>query len=429
MNMTLKLWRSAALVLLAMLAGIANAQDDGAAAAQGEDESDSPLRKGAYVAPLASYTLSDKDSLLDDGFGGTFLVGYRNGFWAMEIGGVLSRISTSGSSATLRGGAINGLLFPFSDLPGLYGTAGIGGLEVLDYPTHDGSFSLSTLAGGAGYLFPLSVGNYEFAIRTEALYRHGKRDSRINALRSDIDAPRYFDDIVFNIGLQLPLGKKAPPPPPPEPVKVVEPLDTDGDGVIDSVDQCPGTPAGTKVNATGCPLPICKAPAPGERITLAGCGTGDTIVLSGVTFEFNQARLTPNAETILDNVADELKANGGIDVELGGHTDSVGSDDYNRTLSQERAQSVRAYLSQKGIEAPRLTAVGYGESQPVADNETDEGRELNRRVELKVTANRAGASESQPTPSAELVEAAAPVIEAPAPADDSSSVAPPSPST
>jgi len=107
-------------------------------------------------------------------------------------------------------------------------------------------------------------------------------------------------------------------------------------------------------------------------------------VLQGVTFEFNQARLTANAKTILDGVADALTARAEIRVEVGGHTDSRGSDSYNQKLSENRAQSVMQYLIGKGIDAGRMSAKGYGESHPVADNETDDGRELNRRVELKI---------------------------------------------
>jgi len=73
-----------------------------------------------------------------------------------------------------------------------------------------------------------------------------------------------------------------------------------------------------------------------------------------------------------------------IRVEIAGHTDARGSDAYNSKLSNQRAQSVMNYLTERGIAADRMSAKGYGESEPVADNETDEGRELNRRVELKI---------------------------------------------
>ncbi|WP_428311891.1 OmpA family protein [Hydrocarboniphaga sp.] len=193
----------------------------------------------------------------------------------------------------------------------------------------------------------------------------------------------------------------APPPP-----------DSDGDGVIDDLDMCPGTPPGTPVNDKGCPLPPppppCKIPAPGERVSLAGCGTGDVIVLRGVNFDFDKASLTPNAKAILDNVGDELVANPQINVEIGGHTDSRGSDEYNQNLSDRRASSVVQYLVGRGINSERMTSVGYGETQPIADNDTDEGRELNRRVELKIVGASADGSmaipskpEPQPMPASE----------------------------
>lgn len=130
----------------------------------------------------------------------------------------------------------------------------------------------------------------------------------------------------------------------------------------------------------------CKTPEAGEKISLSGCGTGDVVVLRGVNFEFNESRLTPNAKTILDGVADELAAYPELHIELGGHTDARGSDDYNQRLSEQRARSVVSYLASRNVAEDRMNALGYGETQPVADNETDAGRELNRRVELKVTA-------------------------------------------
>ena len=94
-----------------------------------------------------------------------------------------------------------------------------------------------------------------------------------------------------------------------------------------------------------------------------------------------------NARTILDAVAAELSAYPDVTVALAGHTDAKGSEAYNQRLSESRAQAVRAYLADRGIEPGRMTAAGFGESQPVADNDTEEGRELNRRTELTVTGN------------------------------------------
>lgn len=189
------------------------------------------------------------------------------------------------------------------------------------------------------------------------------------------------------------------------------PLDSDGDGVFDGLDKCPGTPAGVKVNADGCPLDTdgdgipdyldkCPTvPAPG---TPDGCPpkavepapqpapapvvdtTPRKLVLEGVNFSSDSAKLAPESVAILDNAAATLKGWEDVKVmiEVAGHTDSTGSAAYNQKLSERRANTVREYLISKGIEADRLIAKGYGESQPVADNKTREGRYKNRRVEL-----------------------------------------------
>src|SRR3546814_12672178 len=91
------------------------------------------------------------------------------------------------------------------------------------------------------------------------------------------------------------------------------------------------------VNDVGCPLPPpCKPPEAGQRVDLSGCAVGDTIVLHGVNFEFDKAKLTINAQTILDGVADALVAAPDVRVEVDGHTDSKGSDDYKQKLSEAR---------------------------------------------------------------------------------------------
>ena len=134
------------------------------------------------------------------------------------------------------------------------------------------------------------------------------------------------------------------------------------------------------------PPPECKQPAPGEPLKLDGCKAGDKLVLHGVNFEFDQAKLTVNAKTLLDQVVSELQSHPSVSVEVDGHTDSKGSDAYNQKLSERRAEAVRAYLVEHGVAADRLTAAGFGETQPIADNDSDEGREQNRRVELKIVA-------------------------------------------
>jgi len=101
-----------------------------------------------------------------------------------------------------------------------------------------------------------------------------------------------------------------------------------------------------------------------------------------VSFEYNKAELTPDSLAILDKVALSLRDWPEVKVEIGGHTDSRGSETYNQKLSEKRAAAVLDYLGSKGVDAMRMTSKGYGESKPIADNAAEEGRAKNRRVEL-----------------------------------------------
>ncbi|MES0873309.1 OmpA family protein [Sinimarinibacterium thermocellulolyticum] len=361
---------------------------------------DAPLESGSYFAPLASYRSALDDSQFKDGYGAAALFGFRDGVWAMEAGPVYQSFATEADEdATVVGFTINGLLFPFQSLPRLYGSLGFGAVEVQDYPDpagrFTGTFPIVNVDAGLGYLFPIQWGNYEFAVRAEARYQYGTREERLNAEREDVPAPRDFKTAVANLGLHLPLANKRPPPPPPAPAQVVPPVadaDSDHDGVLDAVDECPGTAPDTPVDDVGCalpppppPPPPCRTPEPGERVSLAGCGTGDVIVLRGVNFALDSAELDPNTRTLLDDVVSELNDNPQIHVQIVGHTDAQGSDQYNLMLSDERARAVMDYLVESGISADRLTAIGMGEAEPIESNDTAEGRALNRRVELKIT--------------------------------------------
>ena len=115
------------------------------------------------------------------------------------------------------------------------------------------------------------------------------------------------------------------------------------------------------------------------------------ITLHGIYFDFDKATIKPESRPALEDAAKILNENPTIKVEIQGHTDSIGSDKYNLRLSQKRAQAVVSYLVQNlGIDAGRLTAKGYGESRPVADNNTEEGRAINRRVEFVITGQTSG---------------------------------------
>lgn len=119
-------------------------------------------------------------------------------------------------------------------------------------------------------------------------------------------------------------------------------------------------------------------------VSVAAAATKRTIVLRGINFDFDKAVIKPEFEGVLDAGVDVLKENPGVSVQVAGYSDSVGTDQYNQGLSERRANAVRDYFVSHGIEASRLTAVGYGETNPVADNGTADGRSQNRRVELKV---------------------------------------------
>jgi OOP family OmpA-OmpF porin len=106
------------------------------------------------------------------------------------------------------------------------------------------------------------------------------------------------------------------------------------------------------------------------------------IVLRGVNFAFNSAELQPAALPVLDQAAEILKANPGVDVKVEGHTDSIGSEEYNQALSVRRAESVYRYLVNRGVDPERFRVEGFGKTRPIASNDTEAGRAQNRRVEL-----------------------------------------------
>lgn len=168
--------------------------------------------------------------------------------------------------------------------------------------------------------------------------------------------------------------------------------DSDGDGVYDYMDKCPDTPRGVEVDKDGCPLPAAAAPeaapAPAPAPAVAPAALADAapsprmLELRGANFDFDRSAIRQDDVDALDRSAATLKEWGDVKVEVAGHTDSIGTDEYNDGLSLRRAEAVRNYLVGKGIAAERLNIKGYGESQPVADNATADGRFMNRRVEL-----------------------------------------------
>lgn len=178
---------------------------------------------------------------------------------------------------------------------------------------------------------------------------------------------------------------KAPPKPT---AMVPAPMDSDGDGVYDDKDRCPDTPKGVKVDSVGCPLDTdgdgvydfmdkCPGTPTGARVDERGCW-----VLTGVYFDTNKWNIKPQYYPILDQVVLILKKNPGVKIEIQGYTDNRGSAKYNQQLSEKRAMAVMEYLINAGINRDRLTAKGYGMTNPAYPNTSPQNMARNRRVEL-----------------------------------------------
>ena len=172
--------------------------------------------------------------------------------------------------------------------------------------------------------------------------------------------------------------------------------DSDGDGVPDSRDKCPGTPRGVEVDADGCPLDSdgdgvpdyrdkCPGTPRGAKVDSDGCEITADVTIRTTTdhFDFDSAELKPKMMSELDAVAGKVRASKGREMlEVIGHTDSTGPEAYNQGLSERRAQAAADYLVDQGVSPSMITVKGMGESAPVADNSTREGRAMNRRVEI-----------------------------------------------
>jgi OOP family OmpA-OmpF porin len=187
-----------------------------------------------------------------------------------------------------------------------------------------------------------------------------------------IEADHGDNNLLYNVGLAVPFGKvaKAAPvavetaaPVVTKPAPVAAPKDSDGDGVIDSLDECPNTMAKAKVDSVGCM----------------------TLVNLNINFDTASAVIKNNYNTRIVEFANMMNANPKLKATIGAHTDSVGSDAYNQKLSEKRAASTVNALKALKVDASRIKAVGYGESKPMTTNATVEGKAENRRVEAVMT--------------------------------------------
>lgn len=164
-------------------------------------------------------------------------------------------------------------------------------------------------------------------------------------------------------------------------------MDSDGDGVSDYFDKCPGTAKGVQVDGAGCPIVIIVPKDTVVKVynnTYVITDEDKKIVneaIRNLEFEFAKSTIRSRSLPYLDRVANML-AKKGFSLKLGGHTDAIGSETANMILSKNRAESVKNYLVSQGANSGRIEAVGYGKTQPIATNKTAAGRQKNRRVEF-----------------------------------------------
>lgn len=154
--------------------------------------------------------------------------------------------------------------------------------------------------------------------------------------------------------------------------------DTDGDGYPDTLDKCPNQ----KGTDNGCPVPVVVEE---EEETVPVVTVAPKEISSAIYFDFDSSELNNNAKEVLDILSQEAKDRSEVNIQVDGYADSIGSNNYNKSLSQKRINSVMDYLVSKGVDKSLFTTNNYGEENPAATNNTKEGRALNRRAKLKVT--------------------------------------------
>ena len=262
---------------------------------------------------------------------------------------------------------------------------------------------------GAGLLIPLHFGdwNWGWAIRTEA--------SAVSQLDrgESVQGETFLTDFHLMIGLEIPLTPffgehhSTKIEMPECSLAVVDPVsgrkdcvtDSDGDGVPDNIDECPGTPPDTKVDEKGCPISAgadadgdgvaddvdqCPDTPAGAKVDAKGCAIEQVLAAQTIHFASDSTAVSAEGGALLDAMVRALNGQPNMHLLIEGYTDASGSERQNRSLSERRAQAVREYMVWKGIDPDRLKAKGYDDTRPVASNRTEEGKAANRRVELTV---------------------------------------------
>lgn len=352
--------------------------------------------EGWYFTPMLSYIKADSDRDADDDFG--LMLGFgkqMNEDWNLELGAVMDNLDFEDSSDEYEQFGLIADGIYFFDRESEWQTYGVVGAGIMSTDAGSRDSTNPMINFGVGISRALNERGMKF--RADLRYRIDMDDESISS-------EDEFSDLLLNVGLTIPLGaeSKANPQPQPEPEvqETTAPVkqDSDADGVMDSADNCPDTKSGAEVNNRGCEIVAvdsdndgiedgkdqCPNSKPGIMVDITGCELQQSFVLEGVNFESNSDALTEASVSVLNQVAETLKKNRDVNVEVAGYTDDRGAEEYNRALSQKRAESVKTYLRSAGVNAARMTAKGYGEESPIADNSTSAGRAQNRRVELHI---------------------------------------------
>lgn len=316
-----------------------------------------------YLSVLGGYFRADKDrDTSRKGITGSLIYGYRfSPLVGVELNVMGSTLDTGGGAGTdfyQQGGTVDLVLDLYDRSVSWTPFFLIGGGATQNDVTPDSEDSIDFIANAGLGIVTKPFTSLGIKLRAEGRYQYDNFQSG-------------YQDIRALAGIEIPFGGRkvavaALPPPVVEIREVFVPVpfvDTDKDTVEDSRDKCPDTPEGLKVDASGCVI------------------IGQSLELKGVNFEFNSAKLQLNAQTVLDYVVKGMKGQPSMTVEIAGHTDSIGSQAVNQKLSERRASAVRDYLIYQEIDAGRLTAKGYGETQLLVTPDTDAlSRERNRRV-------------------------------------------------
>jgi len=311
-----------------------------------------------YVAPFGTFIQPGGDRKSDNGWGGGMGFGkIIDEHFNVELKGFYQGLEGQGQNGSwdLTGGTADVQYFIFRDTFSPYTVIGLGAMN----SSHNGDSGVGFIGeAGAGLTYEVSD---NFLIRSDVRYRYNQN---FNANLQP--GTNEFHDMVVNLGFVVPFGPKPVAPvavaeaPAPTPVAAPDcsTLDDDNDGVNNCDDLCPNT-------------------LPGVHVSVKGCWIVD------VKFDNDKDIIKPEYFQNLDNTAQTIKEHPELRIEIQGHTSKTGGFKHNMKLSERRAEAVKKYLVD-GNDFPNLTTKGYGWTQPIDTNDTEEGRANNRRVQLEV---------------------------------------------